>query len=489
MRIRHGAALVLITLSGVLLASLAVGSARQEKEGTPKDKPVIPPPDPKAAQVPQGYQVEVAVDKLMYPSCLTFDEQGVMYVAECGYMPGDDSQPARILRIKGKGETEREVVTDKLSAPITDILWHNGKLHVSHKGKISVVEDGRVRDLVTGLPSQGDHSNNQLAVGPDGKIYVGQGSATNSGVVGEDNFAFGWPKEKPEVCETSGKDFRLRAQEFETGDPRTKDKSAKVKTSAYQPFGKTAPSGTVIKGTAKANCTILRMDPDGSNVEVYAWGFRNPYGVQWGPDGKLYVADAGSDERGSRPIANAPEKLFQVRHGAWYGWPDFEGGVPVTDPRYHSKKGPPPQFLMEDHPPVEKPLMTFELHSSVTQIAFSKSPKFGFEGQLFVASSGDQAPVTSADDVRAGYWVQRVDVNAAKGEFFFRTRPDALGPKGLEYVTTAGPKRLVGLRFSPQGDALYVVDIGPIHYVNGPDGPKPRAFPNTGVVWRIARTP
>lgn len=47
--------------------------------------------------------------------------------------------------------------------------------------------DGRVKDLVTGLPSYGDHFNAKLSIGPDGKLYVGVGTATNSGVVGLDN--------------------------------------------------------------------------------------------------------------------------------------------------------------------------------------------------------------------------------------------------------------------------------------------------------------
>jgi len=42
-----------------------------------------------------------------------------------------------------------------------------------------------------------------------------------------------------------------------------------------------------------------------------------------------------------------------------------------------------------------------------------------------------------------------------------RTRPEALGHKPLEYVTTAGPKRIVDLCFTPDGTSLYVVDIDP----------------------------
>jgi hypothetical protein len=47
---------------------------------------------------------------------------------------------------------------------------------------------------------------------------------------------------------------------------------------------------------------------------------------------------------------------------------------------------------------------------------------------------------------------------------------------------------LRGSRFLPDGDALYAVDIGPIHYVEGAKGPQPMAFPGSGVIWRIAKS-
>jgi glucose/arabinose dehydrogenase len=107
----------------------------------------------------------------------------------------------------------------------------------------------------------------------------------------------------------------------------------------------------VIPGQVKASGTILRMRPDGSDLQVYAWGLRNPFSVRWGPDGRLYASDNGYDERGPRPIANAPDMLWHIREGAWYGWPDYAAGIPVTDPRFRSRRGPAPRFLMAAHPP------------------------------------------------------------------------------------------------------------------------------------------
>jgi glucose/arabinose dehydrogenase len=476
-------------LVALMLASASSLLPQDAGKKEPQDLPQIPAPDPAAAQLPAGYKAEVAFSGLMYPSSIEFDDAGHVYIAECGYMPGDTTKPARILRAKLGSEEHLEVVARDLSAPITDLLWHDGELYISQRGKITVLADGKLEDLVSGLPSYGDHSNNQLSLGPDGRLYFGQGTATNSGVVGADNFAFGWPKEHPYLCETTAWEVRLKGQIFESADPRTKDKQARARTSAYQPFGTAASKGALVEGTLKANGTVMSMELDGTDLKPYAWGFRNPYGVLWGPDMVLYTSDAGSDERGSRPIANAPEKLWIVLPTAWYGWPDFEGGIPVTDERFKPEQGPAPEFLFDEHPHAQKPILTFEPHASVTQLEFCRSRDFGYEGELFLASSGDQSPVTAAHEVRAGYWIKRIDLTDGKAQTFFQARPDALGPPGLEYVTTAGPKRLVDLRFTPQGDALYVVDIGPLHYAQGEGGPKPVAFPGTGVVWRITRLP
>jgi glucose/arabinose dehydrogenase len=559
----------------------------------PESLPHVPWPDAAAAEVPPGYRVEVVLADLTYPTSVAFDDAGTMYVAEAGFNYGDEVAVARVVRVPPNGG-EKAMVAEGLNGPVTDLLWHAGRLYISHRGKISALENGKVRDLVTGLPSLGDHHNNQMAVGPDGKIYFGQGTATNSGVVGLDSVKMGWAQKYPDVHDVPAKDIRVTSQAFETPDyltllrgeplsgeghgghvakgagnnhgsgheghekakapaekkkaadgpakgkeppkgegheghdPKAKDQKKggsheghdpkpkdlkktagheghgaaghgpnpgeghnghhTVKTFAFQPFGKTPPDDGAIRGKVKANGTILRMDPDGSNLEVYAWGLRNPFGLAWGPDKQLYASDNGYDERGSRPIAHAPDCVWAVKPGAWYGFPDYAGGVPVTDSRFQPEHGPAPKFLMRDHPPVEKPLLTLTHHVGAAKLAASRDGAFGFEGQLFLALSGDMNPITGIHEERSGFEVVRIDPQAGKTSPFFKARKGALGPKGMEYVLTAGPRRPVGVHFAPDGGSLYVVDVGAEAIISTATGPVPRPFPGTGVIWRIMRS-
>ncbi len=485
-RLTCGLSLTLIFLIlGCKVAPLQIVPQPRTVASAPTEAPKIPPPDPAAAQVPAGYKVDVVLAGLAYPSSIEFDSAGNMYVAEAGYIYGDESAPCRILRVNPSGEVE--VVAEQLSAPITDLLWHENKLYVSHRGKVSVFENNSLRDIVTELPSLGDHFNNQLAVGPDGKIYIGQGTASNSGVVGVDNFAFGWLGKYPEFHDLSPNPLELRDLKFTSLNPlklSTEQEALTARTGPFQPFG--AANGGQVAATLKANGTILRFNPNGSQVEVYAWGLRNPYGLAWSADGQFFVADHGYDERGSRPIANAPDVLWQIKQGAWYGFPDFAAGVPVTQPQFKPEKAAAPEFLLKNHPPVEQPFLTLAPHGGVTQMDFSRSSGFGFEGDLFLGQVGDMQPITGNDARPVGYQVLRINRGTGRAEVFFRTRQDKLGPNYLEYVTTPGPKRPVDVRFSPDGNALYVVDIGAIMIYPSPT-PSPRAWPGSGVIWRISR--
>src|SRR5262249_11401787 len=106
-------------------------------------------------------------------------------------------------------------------------------------------------------------------------------------------------------------------------------------TGALSPFGVPTYPGQFVKGSTKANSTLNRfqlVDREGT-YEVFATGFRHPFGIAFSPPGGLFVVDNGPDLRGCRPIGNgAPDNLWEVHQGDWMGWPDVFGGYGLENP-------------------------------------------------------------------------------------------------------------------------------------------------------------
>lgn len=64
---------------------------------------------------------------------------------------------------------------------------------------------------------------------------------------------------------------------------------------------------------------ILRMNPDGSGLEVYAAGLRNTVGFAWRPySDELWGADMGRNNQGANRVG---DELNRIEQGKNYGWP------------------------------------------------------------------------------------------------------------------------------------------------------------------------
>src|SRR5205823_5913049 len=105
---------------------------------------------------------------------------------------------------------------------------------------------------------------------------------------------------------------------------------------------------------------------------------------------------------------------------------------------------------LAEHPRVEKPLLALPPHTGGAKFDLSRGSAFG-TGQAYVALLGDMLPETGEPGKHPGFGVARLDLDTLKVQPFFKTLPEALGPKGFEYVATAGPKRPVDVKFSPDG--------------------------------------
>ena len=158
--------------------------------------------NPRDILVPEGYAVEVVATGLSAPVHCTFDEEGYCYVSECGHKI--ESKP-RIVRVNvetGDQQTFFELPDDRWNqtGAFTGAVWHDGYLYFSNTDTISrLTPDGTIEDIVTDLPGKGDHQTNYPVVGPDGKLYWVQVSATNTGLVGADNFSYEWLPKFPDI--------------------------------------------------------------------------------------------------------------------------------------------------------------------------------------------------------------------------------------------------------------------------------------------------
>lgn len=164
------------------------------------------------------------------------------------------------------------------------------------------------------------------------------------------------------------------------------------------------------------SASILRFKPDGSDLSVYARGFRNPYDVAFNAAGDLFATDNGRDKLGDDiPL----EELNHVRQGLHYGWPDcWEGN---TDATCADKTGA---------------VATFTAHSSVDGLAFYDAENFPpeYRDNAFVAVLGSYILPKIERGVQRVKLTKQGDNYTAKTEWFLQ-----LGQTGRPLDLTVGP--------------------------------------------------
>jgi glucose/arabinose dehydrogenase len=390
------------------------------------------------------------------------------------------------LRIESDGK-RTTIATGGRNGPWTGVTWHEGNFYIAEGGAmeggriLKVDKDGKISVLVDGLPSFGDHHTDGPVVGADGWLYFSQGTASNSGVVGEDNAKFGWLKRKPKFHDIPGQDIVLAGKNFETKDV-VGGSRAKAQTGAFLPFGTPSQAGQMVKGQTKCSGAVLRVKFSGEDLELVAWGFRNPFGLSFSPEGKLFVTDNGYDDRGSRPVWGTADVLWAVQPRVWYGWPDFSAGEPLTDKRFKAPGKKRNSFLLARHPnQPPKPVALFDVHASADGFDFSRDEAFGHVGEAFVALLGDEAPAVGKVLHPVGFKIVRVNVSTGAIEPFAVNRGKENGPASK--LHSGGLERPVAARFDPSGKSLYVVDFGVLHHDK--KGAKPQE--RTGVIWRVTK--
>jgi glucose/arabinose dehydrogenase len=143
-------------------------------------------------------------------------------------------------------------------------------------------------------------------------------------------------------------------------------------------------------------CTITRMKPDGSRMEIYADGIRNTVGFDWHPEtGVLWFTDNGRDHLGDN---SPPDELNRAPEpGMHFGYP-FMHGKDVEDPKFSD--------LPEDldwTPPAQE----LGPHVAALGMRFYEGDMFPdqYKHQIFVAEHGSWNRSS-----KIGYRVMRVKV-------------------------------------------------------------------------------
>jgi len=226
-------------------------------------------------KLPAGFKIDVFAEGVTSARQLAFGTKGTVFVG---------SRTARnvyalVDRNKDHKADGVKVIASGLTQP-SGIAFKDGSLYVAAVTRI-LRYDG-IEDKLDAppepvvvydkLPSAGGHTWRFIAFGPDGLLYVGVGAPCN-------------------VCE------HLEEPRFSS---------------------------------------IVRMKPDGTNVEVFAHGVRNTVGFDWNPETRdLWFTDNGRDELGD----DVPNDELNVasKAGLHFGFPYCHQGT-VKDPEFGDKK-------------------------------------------------------------------------------------------------------------------------------------------------------
>jgi plastocyanin/glucose/arabinose dehydrogenase len=445
---------------------------------------------------PDGYQVTQYATGFTSPTAFDRAPNGDLYVvdsgANFGYAQGAQIPNVKIWKVSHgnpsliyNGDTQKGLTGPALGIAVKDpdTIFVNDA-----SGLNRVHADGSVQHLID-LPAKGDHGDDHIAIGKDNKLYWGEGSATNGGVVGEDNQNLtGWLKNNPTFHDIPCKDITLSGQNWTSKDVVGGTDNT-VTTGPFMPFGTAATPGQVIKGALPCTSSVMRANMDGSGLEMVAWGFRNPYGIGFAPDdsalkGSLVVANNGADVRGSRPIESDEDDLYVIVPGGWYGWPDILDEEPTTEPRFApsdpNRAGVPLTLQTPTQQDALSALTHFQKGVSADGFAFSTSDTFGWKGDLFVAEWGALGFGLQPPHGLPGFDVMRVNfdtdpqgivVGTNKTVFLTNKMQGAASTNGLN-----GLEHPVDVRFSADGSVMYVLDYG----IGGK--------PGSGKIWAVTRS-
>lgn len=285
--------------------------------------------------LPEGFQIEVYARGVDGARSMAMGDNGTLFVGT-----RTENTVYAIQDTNGDFKADNIMVLDTMEVP-NGIAMRNGDLYVAQVGslwKYPNIENQLGNTLEKELiyddyPTEFHHGWKYIAFGPDDKLYVPVGAPCN-------------------ICNRTEEDERF--------------------------------------------ATITRMDPDGSNREIYARGVRNSVGFTWHPDTKqMWFTDNGRDMLGDDI---PPCELNTVTEaGQHFGYPFCHGGI-VKDPEFGDLH-PCSDFV--------DPALQLDAHVAPLGIKFYTGDMFpaDYKGKAFIAEHGSWNR-----SKKVGYRIMMVDI-------------------------------------------------------------------------------
>lgn len=329
------------------------------------------------------------------------------------------------------------------------------QLALGSKGTVFVGNRNKTGDRVFALVDKdGDHTAEQV-------LTVAKGLTEPNGVAFRDGALY--VAEISRVLRFDAIESRLDSpgEPVVVNDTLPKDTHHGQKFIAFGPDGLLyVPVGApcnVCERDDPRYSTIMRMKPDGSNLEVFAHGVRNTVGFDWHPRTRaLWFTDNGRDNLGDDvPVdeLNAASKA-----GLHFGFPYCHQGD-VPDPEFGAKK-PCSAF--------QSPARKLDAHVAAIGMRFYTGTMFPeeYRNQIIIAEHGSWNR-----SIPQGYRLSLVKLD---------------GGKAVSYTRFA-EGWLRGLKKAPVGDAM-VGDVWgrPADVLVMPDGALLVSDDRAGVVYRIS---
>lgn len=191
--------------------------------------------------------------------------------------------------------------------------------------------------------------------------------------------------------------------------------------------------------------TITRMDPDGSNLEIFASGIRNTVGFTWHPDTQeLWFTDNGRDMMGDDIPPCELNKAPQA--GMHFGYPYCHGGT-IKDPEFGDKRP------CADFVPPQKNLNAHVAPLGVKFYSGSMFPDM-YQKQAFVAEHGSWNRTK-----KSGHLVSLLRMEDGKV-----TAYETFAEGWLDHATQKAWGRPVDILVLPDGSMLISDDQGGMIY-------------------------